>query len=200
MTRPKLGLRWLDVGIIIIIIISRKTSTAEQRPPPLERRNERQIVTCIHRFPQLSRCPQSTWWEACCQRFVFRFVVATRGLFSPNGYLLRAMWPAHCHCLTVPPIEFRMVLSSYLNTKYHPNSFCRLRAKDQPINTHSLTIALKYCQDDAGFLNEPKIALSSIPTFTLVAKAFKILRLALNARPSWSILVSDRSKSEQNKF
>ncbi|KAI8433222.1 hypothetical protein MSG28_015300 [Choristoneura fumiferana] len=39
----------------------------------------------IHQ-PKPAHIPhKSTWWEAC-QRFVFRFVVSTRGLFSPNGY------------------------------------------------------------------------------------------------------------------
>ncbi|KAI8435282.1 hypothetical protein MSG28_003621 [Choristoneura fumiferana] len=57
---------------------------------------QRDNVTMNDNSPPVSRNCQSTWWEAC-QRFVFRFVVATRGLFSPNGYVLGAMWPSHCH-------------------------------------------------------------------------------------------------------
>ncbi|KAI8425398.1 hypothetical protein MSG28_007153 [Choristoneura fumiferana] len=69
------GLPGCHYQIIVTFIISRKTSTAGQRPPPSNATMNDNSPLASTGFPQLSR--QSTWWEAC-QRFVFRFVVASR--------------------------------------------------------------------------------------------------------------------------
>ncbi|KAI8424607.1 hypothetical protein MSG28_003041 [Choristoneura fumiferana] len=82
--RNHLGKGEIDSSFKSFIIISRKMSTTEQWPSP-------ENATMHNNSPLPSTKPSTLTmssvhlWKAC-HRFVFQFVVATRGLFSPNGY------------------------------------------------------------------------------------------------------------------